>query len=400
MIPYGRHHIDEDDIQAVVDVLRGGALAQGPTIELFEQTVAEYVGAKYAVAVSSGTAALHLSAMAAGVGPGSTLITSPITFVASANAGLYVGAEVAFADVDPLTINMRPAALEEVLKKKPYTKAIVPVHFAGLPCDMEAIKKLADTTGAVVIEDAAHALGAIYPGGSRVGCCENSLMTCFSFHPVKAIAAGEGGMITTNDEQVYRRLLRIRSHGIQKLDDTFMISAQAETDGTTNPWYYEMQELGFHYRITDIQCALALSQLSKLEKFIGRRRELAKAYDRKFESSAFIRVTQPKGRDSSGHHLYVLNIDFKAAGMSRAKLMLDLKMQGIGTQVHYMPIPMHPIYVSAGHTMGGLPVAAAYYEQALSIPLFYALTDHDQSFVVSAIKETLYKSKEPTQLRA
>lgn len=393
MIPYGKQHIDEDDIQAVVDVLRNGALTQGPTIELFEQTVADYVGAKYAVAVSSGTAALHLSAMVAGVGPGSTLVTSPITFVASANAGLYVGGKVAFADVDPLTINMSPVALAEVLKKNPNTKAVVPVHFAGLPCDMEAIKKLADRTGAVVIEDAAHALGAIYPSGRRVGCCENSVMTCFSFHPVKAIAAGEGGMITTNDEQVYRRLLRLRSHGIQKLDDSFLISTQAETDGITNTWYYEMQELGFHYRITDIQCALALSQFSKLEKFIARRREIAKAYDRNFESVAFIRVAQPTGRDASGHHLYVVNIDFKAAGVSRAKLILDLKKQGIGTQVHYIPVPMHPIYVNAGHTMSELPVATAYYEQALSIPLFYALTDHEQSFVASAIIETLRKSK-------
>jgi len=400
MIPYGMHHIDEDDIQAVLDVLRSGALTQGPTIELFEKTVAEYVGAKYAVAVSSGTAALHLSAMAAGVGPDSTLVTSPITFVASANAGLYVGAKVAFADVDPLTINMSPEVLEEVLKSNPDTKAVVPVHFAGLPCGMEAIKKLADKTGAIVIEDAAHALGAIYPSGRRVGCCENSLMTCFSFHPVKAVAAGEGGMITTNDEKVYRRLLRLRSHGIQKLDDSFLISTQAETDGLINPWYYEMQELGFHYRISDIQCALALSQFSKLDKFITRRRELAKAYDRKFDSVAFIRVAQPVGRDSSGHHLYVVNIDFKAAGVSRAKLMLDLKMQGIGTQVHYVPIPMHPIHMRAGHTMRELPVAAAYYEQALSIPLFYALSDHEQSFVASAILETLRKSIEPKQLRA
>lgn len=400
MIPYGRHHTDEDDIQAVVEVIRRGALTQGPTVELFEHAVAKYVGAKYAVAVSSGTAALHLSAMAAGVGPGSTLVTSPITFVASANAGLYVGAKVSFADVDPLNINMSPAALEEVLKKNPNTKAVVPVHFAGFSCDMEAIKKLADKTGAVVIEDAAHALGAIYPSGRRVGCCENSLMTCFSFHPVKAIAAGEGGMITTNDQQIYRRLLRLRSHGIHKLDDRFLITAQAETDGVNNPWYYEMQELGFHYRITDIQCALALSQLSKLEKFIARRRELAKAYDRAFESADFIRPTQPRGRDSSGHHLYVLNIDFKAVGVSRAKLMLDLKKQGIGTQVHYLPIPMHPFYMKAGHTMTELPVAAAYYEQALSIPLFYALTDYEQSFVASSILETLSKSKEPKQLRA
>lgn len=389
MIPYGRHFIDEDDIQAVVNILRSGALAQGPIIELFEQAVAEYVGAKFAVAVSSGTAALHLSALAAGVGPGSTLVTSSITFVASANAGLYVGAKVAFTDIDPLTINMSPASLEEALNKNASIKAVVPVHFAGLPCDMRAIKRLADKNSAVVIEDGAHALGATYPSGQRVGSCADSLMTCFSFHPVKAIAAGEGGMITTNDEQVYRRLLRLRSHGIQKLDDNFLLPAQAETDGVINTWYYEMRELGFHYRITDIQCALALSQLSKLEKFIKRRRELAKTYDRLLESAPFITAAQAIGRDSSGHHLYVVKIDFKAAGVSRAKLMLDLKKQGIGTQVHYIPVPMHPFYAEAGHTMSELPVAAAYYEEALSLPLFYSLTDNEQNFVASKLIRVL-----------
>lgn len=214
-------------------------------------------------------------------------------------------------------------------------------------------------------------------------------MTCFSFHPVKSIAAGEGGMITTNDAQVYRRLLRLRSHGIQKLDDSFVIPAQGKTDGVTNPWYYEMQELGFHYRITDIQCALALSQLSKLEKFISRRRELVKAYDSQFKSVPFIQAAQRMGRDTSGHHLYVVKIDFKATGVSRARLMLDLKMQGIGTQVHYIPVPMHPIYAGAGHTMRELPSAADFYEQALSIPLFYSLEDSEQSSVITSIKNLL-----------
>lgn len=211
MIPYGKHHIDEDDIAAVVDVLRSGVLTQGPAVEAFERAIADYVGAKHAIAVSSGTAALHLAALAAGVAPGTTLITSPITFVASANAGLYAGGRVVFADIDPETINMSPAALEVALADNPDTKAVVPVHFAGLPCDMPAIKSLADKAGAAVIEDAAHALGATYPDGRRVGCCSHSLMTIFSFHPVKAIAAGEGGMITTNDDAVYRRLLRLRS---------------------------------------------------------------------------------------------------------------------------------------------------------------------------------------------
>ena len=244
------HHIDEEDIQAVVNVLRSGVLTQGPIIEQFEREIAEYVGARYAVAVSSATAGLHLAALAAEVGPDSTLITSPITFVASANAGLYAGGNVAFADIDPLTINMSLTSLKIALANNPNTKVVMPVHFAGLPCDMPAIKLLADDAGAVVIEDAAHALGASYPEGGRVGSCRHSLMTVFSFHPVKAIAAGEGGVITTNDNFTYRKLLRLRSHGINKLDDILVMPSQAKTNGEINPWYYEMQVLGFHYRIT------------------------------------------------------------------------------------------------------------------------------------------------------
>jgi perosamine synthetase len=400
MIPYGRHFIDEEDIQAVVDVLRSGVLTQGPNIELFEHAVAEYVGAKYAVAVSSGTAALHLSAMAAEVGPDSTLVTSPITFVASANAGLYVGAKVAFADIDPLTINMSPSALEAVLSRNLSTKAVVPVHFAGLPCDMGEIKKLADKSGAVVIEDAAHALGATYPSGQRVGSCESSLMTCFSFHPVKAIAAGEGGMITTNDTQIYRRLLRLRSHGIQKLDDPFQRPLQAGVNGFADPWYYEMQELGFHYRITDIQCALAYSQFGKLDKFISRRRALATAYDRLFRADKLINSAQSSGRDLSAHHLYVVKINFKAVGISRGELILALKTLGIGAQVHYIPVPMHPVYANAGHSMDNLQNAFEFYEQALSIPLFYSLTDEEQNFVASRITELLRDASKRKEFRA
>ena len=344
MIPYGKHHIDEEDIQAVVNVLRSGILTQGPVIEAFEQAIAGYVGARYAVAISSATAALHLAAIVAGVGPKKTLITSPITFVASANAGLYAGGEVAFADIDPATVNMSPASLKLTLESNQNTKAVVPVHFAGLPCDMPAIKKLADDAGAVVIEDAAHALGASYPDGRPVGCCAHSLMTIFSFHPVKAIAAGEGGMITTNDEQVYRKLLRLRSHGINKLGDPLIEIAQSQSNGQLNPWYYEMQELGFHYRITDIQSALVLSQFGKLDQFIMRRRELVKRYDAAFNSMKNIRPAQNTGRDQSGHHLYLLRIDFALIGMNRAQLMRELNSRGIGSQVHYNPF--NPITVS------------------------------------------------------
>lgn len=387
MIPYGKHHIDEEDIQAVVDVLRSGALTQGPAVEAFELAIAKYVGVKYAIAVSSGTAALHLAALAAGVGPGTSLITSPITFVASANAALYVGGRVVFADIDPDTINMFPDTLKHALARNPDTRAIIPVHFAGLPCDMVAIKSLADQAGAVVIEDAAHALGAHYPDGQRVGSCAYSLMTIFSFHPVKAIAAGEGGMITTNDEAAYRRLLRLRSHGINKFDDPFQLPEQAETSGIRNPWYYEMQEIGFHYRITDMQCGLALSQLKKLDGFIARRLELVKRYDEAFAGMRNCRPAQTTGRDQSGHHLYALRIDFGSIGLSRGQLMQELKSREIGSQVHYIPVPAHPYYRRLGHTPEDYPNAQKYYQEALSIPLFYDLTDEQQDQVISAIKE-------------
>ena len=386
MIPYGKHHIDEDDIQAVVDVLRSGVLTQGAAIEAFEQAIAGYVGAKYAVVVSSGTAALHLAAMVAGVGPKTSLITSPITFVASANAGLYVGARVVFADIDPDAVNMSQSALKGVLARTPDARAVIPVHFAGLPCDMSAIKTVADQAGVVVIEDAAHALGAVYPNGSRVGSCVYSLMTIFSFHPVKAIAAGEGGMITTNDEKIYRRLLRLRSHGINKLDDPFQLPEQAETNGVRDLWYYEMQEVGFHYRITDMQCGLALSQFKKLDKFIARRIALVKRYDEAFAGMRYCRPAQAVGRNQSAHHLYVLRIDFDSIGLSRGQMMGQLKSRGIGSQVHYIPVPAQPYYRGLGFNPEDYPNAQKYYKEALSIPLFYDLTDKQQELVVSAIK--------------
>lgn len=389
MIPYGKHHIDEEDIQAVVHILRSSFLTQGPAVEAFENAVAEYVGVKYAVAVSSGTAALHLAALAAGVGPGTSLVTSPITFVATANAARYCGGDVLFADIDPETINMSPAALREVLLKNSNVKAIIPVHFAGLPCDMIAIKSLADNAGAIVIEDAAHALGATYPNGKRVGCCENSLMTIFSFHPVKAIAAGEGGIITTNDEATYRKLIRLRSHGINKLDDPLQVEAEAFKDGEQNPWYYEMQELGFHYRITDIQCGLALSQFKKLDSFISRRCQLVKNYDLAFIKMKNCRPAQTSGRDQSGHHLYVLRIDFKQIALTRGQVMKKLREYGVGSQVHYIPIPSHPYYRQLGLKPEDYSNAQLFYEQALSIPLFFDLTDDQQNQVIQAIKEVV-----------
>lgn len=389
MIPYGRHHLDEDDIAAVTEILQGGLLTQGPMIEAFETAVADYVGARYAVAVSSCTAALHLAALSADIGSGRTLVTSPITFVASANAALYCGGTVAFSDIDPSTANMDPDALEAVLADADDVGVVAPVHFGGLPCDMERIGAVARKAGALVVEDAAHALGAHYADGSRVGSGKYGDMTAFSFHPVKAIAAGEGGMITTNDEHLYRRLLRVRSHGINKLDDDMAGSDLAFENGKPNPWYYEMQELGYHYRITDIQCALALSQLKKLDRFIARRRELAAVYDAAFSTFSNLRPAQPMARERSGLHIYVVRIDFAAAGISRGDLMRALSSREIGSQVHYIPVPAHPYYRQHGFAPETYGHAWQYYQEALSIPLYYDLTDAQQSDVITALHEII-----------
>jgi UDP-4-amino-4,6-dideoxy-N-acetyl-beta-L-altrosamine transaminase len=361
--------------------MRSGWLTQGPAVEAFENAAKDYVGAKYAVAVSNGTTGLHIAALAADVGPGDTLVTSPITFVASSNAAFYCGAKPLFADIDPETINLSPEKLKTVLAENPNVKAIVPVHFGGLPCDMLAIKHLADKAGAHVIEDAAHALGAQYEDGGMVGNCAHSDMTVFYFHPVKAIAAGEGGLVTTNDEALYRRLLRLRSHGINKLDDLH------EQPAHGGPWYYEMQELGYNYRITDLQSALALSQLKKLDKFIARRRQSADVYDEAFGALENCRPAQPMGRDRSGLHLYVLRINLNAIGMNKTELMLALRERGVGSQVHYIPVPAHPFYREHQYRPDDYADANTYYAEALSIPLFFDLTDEQQQCVINAFEE-------------
>ena len=388
-IPYGKHFIDKDDIEAVVNILKHKNLTQGPAVKSFEKKLAKYVGAKYAVAVSSWTAGLHIACIAAGVTRDDKVITSPITFVASSNAALYCGATPIFSDIDSKTINICTEKLKDTININPDSKVIIPVHFAGLSCDMKSIKKIADSNQMIVIEDAAHALGAKYEDGSMVGSCKYSDMTGFSFHPVKSIAAGEGGMITTNNPELYIKLLRLRSHGINKLDDKFINKKNAYTNGIKNPWYYEMQELGFNFRITDIQCALGESQLKKLDEFVTRRTELAKRYDIAFSGLKYLKPIHQNYRDQSSHHLYVLRINFKNCSTTRAEFMNMLREKGILTQVHYLPVTSQPFYQKLGYNTSDYPESYKFYQEAISIPMYYSLTNEEQDYVIDNIKSIL-----------
>ena len=386
-IPYGRHHLDEEDIDSVVSQLKSGSLTQGPIIEKFEDQIAKYVGSKYAVAVSSCSAGLIIAGKAAGLNNDNGMITSSITFVSSANAALHNNSKVYFTDVDEKNINMSIESLENQLKKNPEISTIMPVHFAGFPCNMESIQKLANKNNLKIIEDAAHALGAKYQNGKMVGSCCHSLMTVFSFHPVKSIALGEGGIITTNDEGIYRKLLRLRSHGINKLNDKHLNTKYSKYNNLDNPWYYEMQELGFNFRITDIQCALGLSQLKKINKFIHRREYLAKKYDSEFKNLKNLIPIQPEKNNYSGHHLYVIRLNFEKIKMSKAELMNTLKAIGIGSQVHYIPLPIHPYFQNLGFNIENYPNSKKYYKEALSIPLYYDLTDEKHDYIINIFKD-------------
>jgi UDP-4-amino-4,6-dideoxy-N-acetyl-beta-L-altrosamine transaminase len=398
MIPYGKHYLDEDDIQAVVEVLREGWLTQGPKVAEFEQAVAEFTGAKYAVAVSSGTAGLHIACLAGGIGQDSIVYTSSNTFVATANAVLYAGGQPRFCDIEPHTLNLSPDYLEAKLADDPRFDCVIPVHFAGLPCDMERIKGIADKHGAKIIEDAAHAFGATYPNGGKVGDCRYSDMTVFSLHPVKGVTSGEGGIITTNDDAIYRNLLRLRSHGICKGNfdlpgvshsdsDKLYYPEDALHDDKLNPWYYEMQELGFNYRLTDFQSALVLSQMKKSDVFLRRRKEVAALYDELFKDVQHVEVKQNHNRIDTSLHLYVIEIDFSALGLARGDVMRELVEKEIGTQVHYIPVPFHPYYAKLGFKRKDFPVTQSYYDKALSIPIYYSLTNDEVRFVADEISQ-------------
>ncbi|HAT51364.1 MAG: UDP-4-amino-4,6-dideoxy-N-acetyl-beta-L-altrosamine transaminase [Nitrospirae bacterium] len=379
VIPYGCQFIDQSDLDAVFDVLNTWSLTQGPTIDQFEKAVAQVVAARYAVAVSSGTSALHMACLACGVGPGDEVVTSPITFAASANCAVYCGATPVFVDIDPRTANMDPEGLEQ--KITPETRAIIPVHFSGQSCHMERIREIAIKKGREfghkisIIEDACHALGSFYRG-DPVGSGRFSDMTVFSFHPVKHVTTGEGGMVVTNDSTLDQSLRLLRSHGISKDFD----------ESIHGPWYYEQVILGYHYRITDLQCALGLSQMKKLPWFRKRRREIVQRYNEAFSRLSWGEIPYEEPQCDSNFHLYVLRIDFSALGQSRIEVMRRLKDQGIYTQVHYIPVFTHPFYRAKFPVdEAAFPHSRHFYNTCLSLPLFPGMSDKACDVVIRAV---------------
>jgi perosamine synthetase len=379
-LPYGRQWIDEEDIAAVVDALRGAWLTTGPTVGQFEAAFAEAVEAPHAVAVCNGTAALHAACAAAGLGPGDEVLVPAITFLASANCARYVGAEPVFVDVDPRSGLIDVADAEAQIGSK--TKAIIPVHLNGHLADLAGLRALADEHGLIVIEDAAHALGARYRD-SAIGECRWSDMACFSLHPVKHITTAEGGVITTANPELASALAVFRHHGMVREPSKF----RHESPG---PWYYEQQVLGYNYRITDIQCALGISQLRKLDRFLARRRELVARYDRLIELLVGVEPVASGGSDTLGaYHLYAVHIDFDGFETSRAKVMAALRERGVGTQVHYIPVPAQPYYEDRGADVKQFPGALAYYEGILSLPMYPAMRDEDVDRVVDALMQVL-----------
>ena len=381
MIPYGRQCVDQADIDAVVSVLQSDWLTQGPTIERFEQAMAERCQADFAVAVCNATAALHIACLAAGLGPGDRLWTTPNTFLASANCGRYCGAEVDFVDIDPLTWNLDADALKARLEAAEDSgtlpKVLVAVAFSGQSCDMRLIAELAERYAFTVIEDASHAVGASY-AGRPVGCGDFAAMTVFSFHPVKIITSAEGGMVLTNRPELAERLQRLRSHGMTR-------DPQHMTEASHGPWYYQQVELGFNYRITDLQAALGLSQLNKLDGFIERRRELAARYDRLLASLP-LTLPSPQPEAESAWHLYVVRLQLDRIKLSHRQVFEGLRAAGVGVNLHYIPVHLQPYYRDLGFAEGDFPQAERYYAEAISLPLFPLLSDEQQDFVVEQLR--------------
>ncbi len=390
MIPYGRQSINFWDVYEVVKQLRFHSLTQGQKTLNFEQYVAEYCGAKYAVAVSNATAGLQIALKSLDLEENSTVATSPISFVASSNSILYNNLKPYFVDIDLENGNISIEKLTELLQGGLQISAIVPVHFAGQSCNMSALKELATKYNFKIIEDAAHALGGQQEDGSKVGSCKFSDLTVFSMHPVKSITSGEGGIITTNNKETYLKLLRLRSHGINKLDDRFVNQINSQTNGETNLWYYEMIQLGYNFRLTDIQSALALSQIKRLDRFVSKRRKIANQYFSLLRNFKHIKpLIQINEIEKSALHIFVLNIDFTKLNISRNQLMKKLRNKGIGSQVHYIPIPMQPYYRDLGFEPSDYPNAMHFYNSTLSIPIFPKLKKRNVKKICAVLKEVV-----------
>jgi UDP-4-amino-4,6-dideoxy-N-acetyl-beta-L-altrosamine transaminase len=381
-IPYARPTVTPEDIEAVVEVLRTDWLTQGSVHERFEQAIAKYAGVRYAVSVSSGTAALHLLYLASGVGPGKTIWTSPNSFVATANAAYYCGGGADFVDIDPHTYNLSPESLARKLKarEKDLPSLIVPVHFSGQSCAMEEIQRLAQAYGIGVVEDASHAIGATYQG-RPVGCCRWSDAAVLSFHAVKIITSGEGGMILTNRTDLYEKLIRLRSHGITRRPDLFEYSSPG-------PWYYEQLELGYNYRLTDIQAALGLSQTKRIDDYVARRREIARRYDEALAGLALTRPWQDPGTNSSWH-LYVIRLALDQIKKTHREVFEGLHQAGIGANLHYIPIHLQPFYQRLGFKPGDFPEAEQHSREAVTLPLFPTIRPEEFGAVVERLRDLL-----------
>lgn len=384
MIPYGRQDIDDADIRAVEEVLRSDWLTQGPAVERFERVVAEYCGAPYALAVSNATAALHLACRAIGLGPGDRLWTSPNTFVASANCARFCGADVDFVDIDSTSGNMSVAALERKLagaqRAGTLPKVVVPVHFAGEPCDMKPIRALAERYGFFVIEDASHAIGGRHEG-EPIGACVHADIVVFSFHPVKIITSGEGGMALTRDQKLYERLVLLRSHGVTR-DVGRMENAEQGV------WYYEQVDLGYNYRMTDIQAALGASQMRRLDTFVARRHLLAQRYDAELAGLPLVLPTR-NPLNHSALHLYVIRLRLQDIRRTRREVFDFMRSSGIGVNVHYIPVHLQPYYRKLGFNVGDFPNAEEHYRRALTLPLYAGLSAEAQNKVVASLRHSL-----------
>jgi len=403
IIPYGRQFVDENDIKAVIEVLQSKTLTQGPKTAEFESALSNISGGNYAVAVNSGTSALHIACLAAGVKEGDEVITSPITFVASANCTLYCGGKPVFADIDPETYNISPEEIEKQISSR--TKAIIPVHFAGQSCDMEIIQQIISNAEKkynhkiYIIEDACHALGSKYKGND-VGSCVYSDMVVMSFHPVKHITTGEGGAVLTNSNKLRKKLSRLRSHGITNSPEELINKEEGFSPSykagksKMNPWYYEQQNIGYNYRLTNIQAALGCSQLNKLPTFKERRRQIVNIYNKAFRNVDNIQIPFEAENCDSNFHLYVLLFDFMMFGLNRAEFIRKLKTRNIETQVHYIPVHTQPFYQKNFNTKwNDFPNAENYYKKCLSIPLFPAMTETDVEKTIHEIKNIVTKKQ-------